>query len=499
MSGVSGYRHPNFTPVKTESKAAVIQLDHPGELDVFPAYVAVYSSRQIDQPFMLSPLAMQWSDSVILNRIKDCETFWRDRLENMQCDIETLFSSILSHYYDDDYIAVFASHPWQCLLFLAYQRHQEATGVYFLQSRLSQHLYRTLPWLYWFEHQSQLCVHLESVNARGFNPGRFRSRQERLKAFVNRVGLKGPFDLQQADFQSFSRRFEIWLGKIWRWTMTESSDLQGFPWIAVQASRHPTVTRDLEYPVNVWQVVEGLLREDMSRLSERFMQNNQVHVNHMRWQVRLFNHQIIEIDLRFRFPYSLHHDQPEFNTALYQARYGYDDMMRQLLAREHDLDLPEVMPLISWRIELCESFNLPPLIWDLFGKSDAEISHQNLFELQNKLPVTIESYDYANSFFPEHSFQFLALNHQRDTTLDSPQWSTQSIYRPLFYYPSAHAIDKPEAGEFIFLERTACDWWRQQGCQAINRDYFCLKDAAGRLSWVYRDFNGLWFKQGEYC
>ncbi len=485
--------------MKTDLKAAVIQLNRISEQDKFPEYVAIYSPQQIDNPFVLSPAAMRWSEHVVLNRLKDCESFWANQQQKLQSDIESLFSNILSHYYGNDFIAVFACHPWQCLLYLSYQCHQQTSGVYFLQSRLNRNIYQTLCWRFWFDNQPQLCTHLESINARGFNSARFRSRQCRLKAFTHRVGLNGPFDLLPADFQSFSRRFESWLGKIWRWTMTGSSDLQDFPWISAQQIEQPSVARDLEYPVNVWQVVEGLLREDLSRLCERYTQNDQEHVNRLVWQIRLFNQQIIEVDLCFRFPYSLHRDQPVFKTALYQARYVYDDLMRQLQARDQDLDLPEIMPLIAWRIELCERFSLPPQIWDLFGQNDAEISHQDLFNLQNKLPVTIESYEYASSFYPEQSFHSIALNLRREETVHSPQWELQSIHRPLFYYPSAQVIDPPEAKQFTFLERSACDWWHQQECQANNRDYFRLKDSTGRLSWIYRDFNGIWFKQGVYC
>lgn len=479
--------------------ASVIQLDRFSDLDTFPAYVAVYSQQAIDNPFALSPVAMQWSEQVILNRVNDCETFWINRRAKMQCDIESLFSDVLSHHYGNDFIAVFGCHPWQCLLYLSYQRKQQGRGIYFLQSRLNRNVYQTLSWQYWFDNQPELAIHLASINAKGFNASRFRSRQTRLKAFTHRVGLNGPFDLQQADFQSFSRRFETWLGKTWRWTMTQSSDLQGFPWITAQQLELPSVARDLEYPVNSWQVVEGLLREDLSRLCDRFVSNDQEHINRMVWQIRLFNQQIIDVDLRFRFPYSLHRDQPEFSTALYQARYMYDDLMRQLQARDQDLDLPEIMPLIAWQIELCERFELPPIIWDLFGDDDAEASHQALFKLQNKLPVTIESYACADSFYPEQSFKSLPLNQQQNQSDNSPQWSLQSIHRPLFYYPSTLSIEQPLSGQFTFLERSSCDWWQQQACEANNRDYYRVQKTDGRLSWVYRDCNGLWFKQGEYC
>ncbi len=484
--------------MKTDSKAAVIQLGQISEQDEYPAYVAIYSTQPIDNVFVLSPAAMQWSQHVILNRLKDCESFWLKQQQKMQCDIESLFSNILSHHYGDEFIAVFACHPWQCLHYLSYQRHQQGRGVYFLQSRLNRNIYQTLGWSFWFDNQSQLSAHLESTNARGFNAARLRSRQSQLKAFTQRIGLNGPYDLQKADFQSFSRRFGSRLANIWRWTMTTSNQLQGFPWISALLPEQPSVARDLEYPVATWQVVEGLLREDLARLCESFAQNDQQHINRIAWQIRMFNEQTIEVNLCFRFPYSLHRDQPDFKTALYQARYVYDDLMRQMQARDQDLDLPETMPLVAWRLELCERFSLPPQIWDLFGQCNTELSRQDLFNLQNKLPVTIESYTYANSFYPEQSFQPSGLNTRESETVKSPLWSLQSINRPLFYYPSTELIDEPATERFTFLERSSSDWWAQQESEAGSRDYFRLKDATGRLSWVYRDFNGLWFKQGEY-
>ncbi len=101
--------------MKTDSKAAVIQLGQISEQDEYPAYVAIYSTQPIDNVFVLSPAAMQWSQHVILNRLKDCESFWLKQQQKMQCDIESLFCNILSHHYGDEFIAVFACHPWQCL------------------------------------------------------------------------------------------------------------------------------------------------------------------------------------------------------------------------------------------------------------------------------------------------------------------------------------------------------------------------------------------------
>ncbi len=477
------------------SKGSVVRLS---ELDTFPSYVAIYSPSIIENSFIFSPSAMQWSDHVVLNRLDCCESFWVTQLDKLQYDLETLFTDILSRYFKHDYITVFACHPWQCLMYLSYLRYHNSTGVYFLQNRLNRNIFQTLGWQYWFEPQSELVSHLDSMCIKGFNSSKMRSLQDRLRRFIHRIGLNGPFDIKKADYQSFSRRFETWLGKLLLWTLTDNNDLHDFPWIPLQPVDQPSVSRDLEYPVNVWEVVEGLLAEDLLKLSEENTTNDQEHINRISWHIRLFNQQLIDIDLNFRFPYSLQRDQPDFKIALYQARYVYDDLMAKLQLRDQDLDLPETMPLLGWRIEICERFVLPPVIWDLFSDRSDEISSQAIVNLQNKLPVEIESYDYSRSFYPEQSFTQKPVNRLQDRESCDLQWLQQSLFRPLFYYPVVELIEQPQRGLFTFLERSVSDWWQQQACRLINRDYFQLKNSAGRLSWVYRDFNGLWFKQGEY-
>ncbi len=474
----------------------VIQLN---EFDGFPAYVAIYAEQAIENPFALSPVAMQWSEQIVLNRVQDCEAFWTVQKNKSQCDYEALFVPILAHYYGEGFIAVFGCHPWQCLIYLAYQIEQKSSGIYFLQSRLHQNIYQSLDWHTWFANQEILTAHFESTQAKGFKADRFRSKQAQFKRFIGRTGFSGLFQLPGMDYQVFSRRFGSWLASVRRWTMQQSSALQGFPWISVDQPLRPWVDRDLEYPVNQWQVVELLLREDLQRLCELFVQDEQEHINRMVWQIRLFNHQLVEVELSFRHPYSLHRDQPGFKTALYQARYIYDDLVRDLQARDSDLDLPETMPLLAWRIEVCERFSLPPVIWDLFGHDAADIAHEDILNLQNKLPVTLDSYCSARSFFPEQCFSVSPLYEKGDDDSGQIQWTSQSLQRPLFYYQSVDEIEAPIVGQFTFLERCSNHWWQVDDTRASNRDYYVLKNPRGAASWVYRDFNGRWFKQGEYC
>ncbi|MFT5226251.1 MAG: hypothetical protein ACI8XX_002005 [Polaribacter sp.] len=508
-----------MTMARVKSRA-VIQLNQWVATDSFPAYVAIYSPLVVDSPFALSPNVMLWRDDILLCKVDDCEQFWLAQRQKIQLDLNQLFDQVLSYHFGDEYLAVFANHPWQCLVYLDYQINQQASDrevqrCTFLQSLLNRNIYKLLGWQFWFSPQQTLTHHLEHSNAKQFNAASFRSKQAQLKRFINRLGLTGPFDLQQADAHAITRRFDVWAGKIWRWTFLQSEssdstnvpDLLGFPWIPFAEPLRPTVSRDLEYPLNQWSHINVLLCEDFEKLCLQFDSTENEHINRMLWKITLFNDQAIEVELSFRHPYSLHRESPEFKTAMYQAWYVYDDLMRKLQRRDKDLDLPESMPLVGWSVEVCERIQLPPVLWDLFGHesfdyAENEISNiklQDIRELQNKLPSLIEAYHCEANFCPEQSFEIAPIGSTPDTDFDHLQWSTSSNQRPLFYHLESQQIDTPSIQPHQFLERCASRWWLVGDSINQNKDYYVLKDNEGHASWVYRDGEGYWYKQGEYC
>lgn len=466
--------------------------------DEFPAYAAVLG-KPSGNAQLLSPTAMRWSDDVILSRLQDCRPFWIEQEKKLRCKLGELFEPLLRHHYGDDYIAVFANHPWQCLLYLNYQRRHQGRGLHLLHSRLDQNIYRTLDWECWFDAQSALGTHLQAINARGFQLQPFRARQARMRRFIQRIGVATAEDMRSADANSVTRRFGKWLGLAWQWTFTASSKLQGFPWIKLSPAPRLEVRRELEYPVNQWSFIEVLLREDLQRLCGHLQRDDCVHINRMLWEITLFNDRKMAVELSFRYPYSLHRDQPGFATALYQARYIYDDLMRKLRAREHDLDLPDTMPFLHWRIEIREQIMLSPGLWDLFASESERVDYQQIMSLQNKLPIAFECFQASASFYPEQSFARVPLGTAPDDGLDHYPWSSSTVNKPLFYCTAPQPIDIPGQAEKVFLERESGQWWLSSSALQSIRDYFILRDRHGRQSWVFRDQHGAWFKQGEYC
>lgn len=476
----------------------VIDLAELGRDDEFPFYAAIYSPLP-GSPFVLSPTAMRWGDKLYLCRLADCKQFWLGHKKKLRCKLTDLFEPLLKHHYGEEYVAVFGKHPWQCLLYLHYQLRHEGRGLYLLESRLNRNIYKTLDWDCWFAPQQALADHLISINASGFRAESFGSYQARMQRFIDRIGIATPHDMITADANSIKRRFGKWLGLIWQWSFSDSSELEWFPWIKLVDEHLPRVKRDLDYPVNQWSYIEVLLREDLSRLCEQSVRDDCEHINRMLWKITLFNDQQVTVELSFRHPYSLHRDMPGFDTALYQARYIYDDLLRNLQARDGDLDLPENMPFICWQLEVCERVMLAPQLWELFAQEFDQIDYQRIMALQNKLPLAFECYQSDASFFPEQSFSRIAVGTPRIDEPDHSPWSSSAVNKPLFYYQHAMPIENPTAAEKIFLERNSNQWWLGEDALQSIRDYYILKDHNGRSCWAYRTQLGEWYKQGEFC
>ncbi len=477
--------------------ARIIDLGELRRDEAFPAYAAIFAPAA-DNPFLLSPVAMRWSAEIHLNRVADCRQFWLAQKKKLRVKLAELFETLLRQGYGDDYLAVFGRHPWQCLLYLYYQRQHGGRGLFLLQSPLDQNIYRSLNWEHWFAPQEDLAGHWQALATRGFTIEQFRSRQARLKRFIERIGVASPAAMASANENSMKRRFDRWLGRVWRWTLQQGSDLALFPWRDYELPLLPSVERDLEYPVNQWQYIAVLLREDFARLAQRLPLDDSIHVNRIGWQITLFNYRRIEVEISFRHPYCPHRDAPDFDTALYQLRYLYDDLMRELCARESDLDLPEAMPFIGWKLDIREHLQLTPQIWDLFARDVDSVDYRRIHELQNKLPLAFESYRFHTSYFPEDSFAAASIGVPGDDELESLAWVASAVNKPLFFYRDVIPIPCPQRLQKIFLERSSNQWWLDGDALRSIRDYYLLRDRRGRCSWVYRDADGAWFKQGEF-
>jgi hypothetical protein len=479
-------------------QSRVVHIDDLSTRNQFPDFIAIYSTDESFNPELLSPGVMQWSEHIYLCHTRLCDVFWLAQCQELKLNLSSLFSRILNTESGTQNFAVCGSHPWQCLVFLHYMVSQFRPGIYFLENRLNQNIYKNLSWKYWALPLEQLAAHWQSLNIKKFRLDKFQSDLSRFNRFIDKMGLSGPTALSSAEVPSISRRFSQWLGYIWQWTFTDSAELNIFPWIDRIIRPVLMVKRELEYPVNQWDCIAEFLCEDFKQLSDQFFYDRNQHINQMIWKIKLYNEQTISIEIAFRNPYSLHLDSPDFSTAILQARYVYEDLIRELQNRDTDLDLPDTMPFLEWTIEVTQFIELTPEILALFPDISEKVDHGKINDLQNKLPVEIERYQSSSSFFPEFSFGHRSDVNKATSDIDMTQWQTGSKLRPLFYFTQPEIAEQPTGQSSQYLERCGHQWWLKGDCANDRRDYFKVTDERGHSDWLYRDNLGHWFKHGIY-
>jgi len=123
---------------------------------------------------------------------------------------------------------------------------------------------------------------------------------------------------------------------------------------------------------------------------------------------------------------------------------------------------------------------------------------ENHFELQNKLPLNLESYCLTPDFLPDCSFKTKAIGKSQHYDFPIHQWSEAAFDRPFFYYKKAQTLPSPLKQRRKFLERTSHDWLESKSLSDSAKDYYIWEEANGELIWAYRDNAGKWFKHGLY-
>ncbi len=494
-----------------------MDVEHQGLIDLksFPAhlegsrYVVIHSCATValEELFCLTPHVMRWSPRVYLFDLHSCIDYWRQRSRRLGMDCFALYKKMLRSVFGNEYIAVFCAHPWQGLLLLYQLVDNGTAGAHVLNNPFNRKAYRRLSWKHWFAALSDLAVHLEAIRARRFNASAFRAKAAQMRRFIRRLDLSGPDELSEADAAAIARRYSGWIGEAWRWTFlpvetgcgADAESHEGrFPWRSLMFKQSLRIDRHLDYPVSQWQTVEFLLKQDLAGLCRLGHWSPGDKINRLYWHINLFNLERMTVKIKFRNPYALHREAPEFRSALYQAYYAYTDMMRTLSRRDHDLDLPAEMPFISWQLEIKQRLRLPPVLLDLFGDENQATSYERILDLQNCLPQDMEHYAIVADFVPEQLFMARPPGGGDENDFLLQQWLPPVLPRPLFYYSRPRPLAESRQQDCRFLERTACNWWRSENTEDHSRDYFMLRNRQGQYLWVFRNHAGEWYQHGIY-
>jgi len=478
-----------------------------------PPFMALETESEDLSGFLVfTPKVMRWTDTVWLFDLTPCRKYWQVQAEKYEMTVMTLFQKILTVQFESlpkktaSFRAVTALNPWQAVLLLHYMKERNLKGLVNSSGSFGSTLFEQVPWSLWFDTAEQFGLHCESAGRKSFNPARFKRQREQLNRAAKRMGFAGPLGLAHVSASSINRRFGGVIGDLWKWTYPakrkkkppspnddqEPLLLEGFPWILWEMPGKPAVQRHLEYPMWQWEQLEPLLREDFDRLCKLDNWNHYERVTHLSWTIILDDLTPLPVSIYFRNPHSLHREKGTHQTALTQAQYSFFEAVQK-----KERDQPDEIPLISWKLVIEERIYIPVKFTDLFGEiQEHNTAKEKLLELENLLPVRIDSYVIRHDFLPEESFA--NRNTDKSGDYENPyQWVIGAKHRPLFIFEKPEKYS-PDNQTKKFMERTQIKWWKTKPSDNLYRDYYKVTDRERRTQWVYRDVNGNWFLHGIY-
>ncbi len=463
-----------------------------------PSFLGIKGKLDPEEAFLIGSRVMQWSDEILFIDLSNVHHYWRWAAQGEE--LLPFFERKFKEFFEaSDLKFCFAHHPFQAVLNLKLQEdHLSCLGT--PQGDL---YFRQQDFRHWEDVLEEFGAHIPKKERRDF-----KKSIGRFNRFLERMKITKPFDILSIKQDSLERRFGKWLGRAWSWVFKgfdkgtlepEQGDLfqtnflgfdMSFPWHGVTIKDSPFVKRFLDHPLSEWEHMCEPLVEDMNKLLKNYRELQQERVTRVNWVVTLESLEVKSCSIIFRNPHSLLDDAPKFETFLFQAYYSYLSMMKELEQREDNLDFPIRMATVGWRLEVQESLRTAHLNEDLLSGG---VSSSRM-EMENKLPLSLQSFGLRPSFFPETSF-----GSREDEYLgEKLPWLAASKRKPLFVFKKIEPLNLEGNYKRTFLERVSTIWWHGSEPEMGDRDYYLIEDDGGIMWWAFQDPKGGWFKHGLF-
>lgn len=461
-----------------------------------PPYLGIKGNTVAEDCFALGTKVMRWSEDIVLIDLKNVMNYWKWSAAGEE--LLPYFEKLLIKIFGEQKFC-FGHHPFQTVLALGYQDEVFCC----LGTPQGDLFFRQQTWDHWKSSLLELKNHIKKSEQAEL--GRAIGKWER---FLERMKISRPFEILSIKQDSLERRFGKWIGRVWDWTfrnfrmgveVAEQGDLFqtnfgmveiSFPWHGIEQKEQPQVKRFLEFPLLDWDPMVELLKEDMHKLLKENRELKNQRVTKMNWVVTLENLEEHSCSIIFRNPHSLVDDAPDFETTLFQAYYSYLSMMKKIEEREDSLDFPIKMATMGWRITVTESMRVAHKNEDMLSGSVSSVR----LDMENKLPLSLESFGLKPSFFPETSY-----GHQNEDYLgEKLPWLAGAKRKPLFVFRNIEPLVLEGNYKRTFLERVSCLWWQGANPEMGERDYYLIEDEKGIMWWAYQDPMGGWYKHGLF-
>lgn len=481
----------------------------------------------------LTTQVMRWSDGIWILDISPFVRYWRRRAQAAGSTVLGLWRTALERVFPapDEadrekvvsisvpYRAACAVNPWLAVLMLDGMQARGISGLIWQESRTGRALLSGCDWDCWWRGAAVLSDHFLAAGRKGFKPAKFRKQIHRLKLAALRLGLRCPGEMKILNEAGVQKRFGPELALLWRWRFDPGAagfrDPAGgsesapflyrieFPWQVFRFRASPLVKRSPDYALERWEQVAPLLKEDLDKLC-RCLEQSGEQVIRLDWRVTLEDMRCLHVPIRFRNPHDLRREAGDHRTALLQARYAFEDAVRDVLSLDSETGESEgVLLICHWELTLSETLVVPDICLDIFGEiAEKEEELEILLRLENELPVALHRFSARRDWLPEDSFspRELALE-DLEPPPDAMQRSLAAVAETRPLYIRSDPLPLAERGfneRGRFLESTLDKWWQKAGPALTERHYFKHIDADGNATWVFQDSAGVWYQHGIF-
>jgi len=461
----------------------------------------------------LSPKVMAWNEDILLIDLSPTLSYWRQRASEQFVSLEELICQCMP----EQARGVLADHPWKAVLHLKTFCENGVGQLLPLSSPLGSSLVKRLSWLTWEESCLTLIEHF--ITSDVYKPSQRQAFKKDLKALLTTVQknmqLTSPISLKEVHDLSIRRRFGSILAEVWKWTWSQDpQSVDHFPWRTIVSKVLPQVERVLTYPLREWQFIEPILCEDLDRICNLNCWDSSERVVSLEWALSFSNSPTLIIPVLFRHPHALHREAGHHKTALLQAFHSWSATFQKSLKKSLFKANSQYLgddSITEWTLKVKELLSIAPSMQSLF-EDDANSCASRLRDLENTLPLALESFSLKADWTPEGSWT-TEKGEVKSSCADKPSDSFLSLaglykQRPLFLRKSPKSLPHEEMSSMqgiFFKERVMTKWWESNHEEPMLKDhsyfdheYFLRVSDHSQLQWVYRNDHGHLFLHGMY-
>jgi hypothetical protein len=487
---------------------------NPSALQDFLPYV-ILQTQAPHRAHSLSPDIMQLDDSIFVIDLHIVESYWRQRAQitnTPTSSVNDFLQEVIRQTCPDSSLALFCQHPFQGLVFFNHLKNLQSQGVFRTDSLFAKKVYQNMGWHPWLFSARQMYDCFERVGCLKKERKHFSSQLRRLSRFIERVDLQEFSSLQQAHYYEISRRFQGFIGLLWKWTFAEPpiepkssnqsqltfehyEQLQGFPWIPYFVDDPPEQQQLLEYPVSQWESLRESLLYDLYKLSQHPKLQAPYKVLQIQWQITLFDMSQVTETLGLKYPLCLQQERAnDFAILEQQLHFCFDQFQKQLHGRDQDWQWINTPLLVGWTLRVTKGIILAEKTHCLDLKEKLQQGRRDeLVSLASKVKNGLQSFEVLETFVPGLDFSEKNLLQETDNLSDD----LLSLLRPFYLLSEEQEVTTESIKKYQFLERTSSDWWTRQDPLDSYRDCFLCELNDKRLVFAYRNYKGRWFCYGD--